>query len=163
MGVYLLIDYWKRETNDDNKPVNMAMKRAKQVDCDLRLIIPNKHLREEENTHDWLMEFGDLILVAVIYKFADQMKYTLKNKEDFSARDVIVEGTVFFAAFFCIWLELVMEFVRFKNMPGPIDDVVRFLYLLGLVMMATQCANGQFLMTNQRGFLGSFSFSLSSI
>jgi len=161
--VYLVIDYWKRETNDNNEPVNMAEKRAEQAGVDPKLIIPSKHFREEENTRDWLMEFGDLILVAVIYKFADQMKYTLKNYNIFNSRTVIIESTVFFAAFFCIWLELVTEFVRFKNMPGPIDDVVRFLYLLGLVMMATQCGSGQYLMTNRTGFLVSFVCSLSSI
>lgn len=161
--VYLLIDFWKKEKNENGEPVNMAMKRAKHVGCDLERIIPNKHFREEENTRDWLMEFGDLILVAVIYKFADQMKYTLNKGQVFHPGVVIYESTVFFAAFFCIWLELVTEFVRFKNMPGPIDDVVRFLYLLGLVMMATQCRGEQYLMTNKIGFLVSFVASLSSI
>jgi len=56
-----------------------------------------------------------------------------------------------------------MEFVRFKNMPGPIDDFVRFLYLFFLAMMAIQIHPKKYLMYNIMGFLGSFSGSLFTL
>merc|ERR1719382_224144 len=55
------------------------------------------------------------------------------------------------------------EFVRFRNMPGIIDDVVRFFYLFGIVLMAIQMENNQYLTNNSKGFLTAFDISLSAI
>jgi len=48
-------------------------------------------------------------------------------------------------------------------MPGPIDDIVRFLYLFFLAMMAIQIQPKKYLMYNIMGFLGSFSGSLFTL
>merc|ERR1712060_914654 len=93
----------------------------------------------------------------------DQMKYTLKNYHEFETLWVVIESTLFFTAFFCIWLELMAEFVRFRNMPGIIDDVVRFFYLFGIVLMAIQMENNQYLTNNFVGFLTAFDWSLFTI
>jgi len=154
---YLLVDWWNNKS---------GASRVKDVYGDLDCH-PNEHSRSarEENSskRDWLMEFVDLIFVGVIWKFADQMKFTLKNYDRFDTLWVVLESTLFFSAFFCIWLELMTEFVRFRNMPGIIDDVVRFCYLFGIVMMAIQMENNQYLTNNFVGFLFAFDCSLSAI
>jgi len=124
---------------------------------------PNEHIRHESSTRNWLMEFAELIFVGMIYKFADQIKYTLKYDDDYSSHVVIIESCVFFAVFFSIWMELVAEFARFKNMPGPVDDFARFVYLLGIVLMAVQCENNQYLSDNMNGFMSSYVISLCPI
>jgi low temperature requirement protein LtrA len=91
------------------------------------------------------------------------MKYTLKNDDDFSWYVVLGECVLFFLAFFCLWLELVVEFVRFQNMPGPFDDMMRFIFLFGIVLMATNCEQRQYLSANIKGFTFFFLVSLSSI
>jgi len=151
---YLLADFFKSQGN--------GLQRVKEIGS-VKDYHPNEHFREEENTRDWLMEFGDLILVGVIYKFADQMKFTLKNSDQFSSYTVLGECFLFFLAFFCLWLELVVEFVRFKNMPGPFDDLMRFIFLFGIALMATQCEQRQYLSANIKGFMFWFAVSLSSI
>jgi len=154
---YLLVDWWNNKS---------GASRVKDLYGDLDCH-PNEHSRSarEENSskRDWLMEFVDLIFVGVIWKFADQMKYTLKNYKQFETLWVVLESTLFFTAFFCIWLELMTEFVRFRNMPGIIDDVVRFFYLFGIVLMAIQMENNQYLTNNFSGFLTSFDISLFAI
>jgi len=154
---YLLVDWWNNKS---------GATRVKDLYGDLDCH-PNEHSRSarEENSskRDWLMEFVDLIFVGVIWKFADQMKYTLKNYDQFETLWVVLESTLFFTAFFCIWLELMTEFVRFRNMPGIIDDVVRFFYLFGIVLMAIQMEKNQYLTNNFFGFLTAFCCSLSAI
>lgn len=152
---YLLVDWWKKRT---------GASRVKELHGDIDYH-PNEHTRNssQENTRDWLMEFADLIFVGVIWKFADQMKYTMKLYTEFDVLWVVLESTVFFSAFFCIWLELVSEFVRFQNMPGFLDDLARYVYLCGVLLMAIQMEPNQYLMANIRGFLASFVISLTSI
>merc|ERR1719320_834786 len=150
---FLFVDWWTNKTGPE---------RVKELYGDTNCH-PNEHTRSEVNTRDWLMEFADLIFVGVIYKFADQMKFTMKNYEQFETPWVILESTLFFAAFFCVWLELMTEFVRFQNMPGVLDDVVRFFYLFGIVLMAIQMENNQYLTNNFSGFLLAFDCSLSAI
>jgi low temperature requirement protein LtrA len=151
----LLVDFWKRDHQRAFARVRKMIGNGNEV------LHPNLHIRDEENTRDWLMEFADLIFVGVIYKFADQMKYTLND--DFQNDWVIIESTVFFFAFFSLWLELVSEFVRFQNMPGAADDFIRFLYLLGICLMAIQIRPDQYLMSQINGFMLSFLISLVAI
>jgi len=60
-------------------------------------------------------------------------------------------------------LELIIEFVRFQNMPGVLDDLARFCYLCGVILMAIQMEYDQYLMENMVGFLLSFVISLLSV
>jgi len=149
----LLADLWNRD-------YNKAFSRITQMSGDEDLH-PNEHIREEENTRDWLMEFGDLIFVGVIFKFADNMKYTWND--NFSRFWVMFESTLFFFAFFSLWLELVSEFVRFQNMPGVWDDVFRCIFLYGICLMAIQIRKDQYLMSCINGFNSSFLISVFAI
>lgn len=45
-------------------------------------------------------------------------------------------------------------------MPGAIDDIARFLYLAGIILMAIQCRKNQYLSQNINGFLLSFLITL---
>jgi len=121
---------------------------------------PNEHVRHEDTLRDWLMEFTDLIFVAIIYKFADQMKNGIKY--EFNILWVFIESFTFFGCFFTLWLELVCEFVRFGNMPGIADDWLRFIYLCGLVGMAAQMDDEEYLTYNRRGFIIFFTLSLAA-
>jgi len=76
---------------------------------------------------------------------------------------VMVESTLFFFAFFALWLELVSEFVRFQNMPGPLDDLCRCIFLLGICLMAIQIRKEQYLTSHINGFNISFLISVFAI
>ena len=70
---------------------------------------------ESTSEFGWFGEFTDLIFVAVIIKFADQMKYkqvttnladdALVESDSDTAR-VYLEAALYFGAFFVTWLEL---------------------------------------------------------
>jgi len=146
----LLADFWKKGSN-------RAFLRITQMSGGEDLH-PNEHIRDEENTRDWLMEFADLIFVGVIFKIADNMKYTWND--EFLLEWVMFESTLFFFAFFSLWLEMVSEFVRFQNMPGALDDLIRFIFLLGICLMAIQIRKDQYPMSCINGFNVSFLISV---
>jgi len=122
--------------------------------------------------HGMFGEFTDLIYVAVVIKFADQMKY--KQSTPFQADGDLVdsaddrfriyfEAAVFFMCFFYTWLELTHCLIRFKNMPGIFDDVMFFCYLSGVVGMAVNLNHLEFLTERRLAFCAWFAFSLASL
>jgi len=122
--------------------------------------------------HGMFGEFTDLIYVAVVIKFADQMKY--KQSTLFQADDDLVdsaddrfriyfEAAVFFMCFFYTWLELTHCLIRFKNMPGIFDDVMFFCYLSGVVGMAVNLNHLEFLTERRLAFCSWFAFALGSL
>lgn len=118
---------------------------------------------EEDMNKDWLGEFTDLIFVAIIIKFADQIKYMTKYKalNDTDKARIIAESMLYFYGFFVVWLEMTTEFIRFKNMPGIIDDVLRFTYLIGILVMSVQVVKDRFMIKQMRGYLAGFLVCLS--
>merc|ERR1719454_2092343 len=48
------------------------------------------------------------------------------------------------------------EFIRFKNMPGVFDDLLRFIYLLGIVTMSVQVEMTNYMVTNAKGYMAGF-------
>merc|ERR1719436_197687 len=120
--------------------------------------------REHDASKDWLGEFSDLIFVAVIVKFADQIKYTTKDVDGigFDKGRVILESALFFYGFYVVWLEMTVEFIRFRNMPGIVDDILRFSYLLGIVTMAVQIDAKQYMTVNIQGYLGGYLLCLGT-
>jgi len=120
--------------------------------------------REHDASKDWLGEFSDLIFVAVIVKFADQIKYTTKDVDGigFDKGRVILESALFFYGFYVVWLEMTVEFIRFRNMPGIVDDILRFSYLLGIVTMAVQIDEKQYMTVNIDGYLAGYLLCLGT-
>jgi len=119
--------------------------------------------------HGWFGEFTDLIYVAIIIKFADQMKYkqtTMQQADDELVEDsharlrIYVEGAILFGAFFVTWLELTHCLIRFRNMPGIFDDIMYFFYLVGVVFMAIQMNHLEYLLQRRMAFCLWYSFSL---
>merc|ERR1711971_1287721 len=80
-----------------------------------------EHEHEHEHQHQWFGEFVDLVFVAVIINFADQLKYMtlgecvpLDNGLDLECMMVLVlEAALFFLAFFMVWYELSVTLIRF--------------------------------------------------
>jgi len=122
--------------------------------------------------HGMFGEFTDLIYVAIVIKFADQMKY--KQFTPYQADDELVEdndarfriyfeAAVFFMCFFYTWLELTHCLLRFKNMPGIFDDIMLFFYLSGVVGMAVNLNHLEYLTERRMAFCMWFSFSMASL
>jgi len=74
----------------------------------------------------------------------------------------VTESTVYSLVFFGLWMELITEFVRFQNLPGAFDDVMRFFFLLGVVLMAIHLEPNQYLSHNQQNFLLALVLSITA-
>merc|ERR1719361_1706491 len=119
------------------------------------------HEHEHEHQHSWFGEFVDLVFVAVIINFADQLKYeTLgecvpeNNGLDLECMLVLVlEAALFFLAFFMVWYELSVTLIRFTAIDGILDDLLKFAYLAGIVTMALQLSSDDLLNKNIGGFM----------
>lgn len=124
--------------------------------------------KESGADHGLFGEFTDLLYVAVVIKFADQMKYkqTSMNLADENLVEsdeehfrIYMEAIVYFMCFFLTWLELTHCLLRFKNMPGIFDDVMYFFYLCGVVGMAININHLEYLTDRSEAFCLWFAFS----
>jgi len=127
------------------------------------------HSAEEGQDHGWFGEFTDLLFVAVIIKFADQIKYkqsTMYQRDDdlvlsdWEHARIYLDAAVIFGAFFTLWLELQHCLIRFKNMPGIFDDLMYFFFLCGVIGMAIQMNRLEYLLERRLAFCIWFAFSL---
>eukprot|EP01083_Nonionella_stella_P090123 251799_1 len=118
---------------------------------------------DEEHRHQWLSEFADLVFVAIIINFADQIKNMAIN-ECVSSDDnsilfdacltrLLGEAAVFFSCFFTIWYELSVTLIRFSSCDSVADDCLKFVYLGGIVTMTLQMSKDEFLSCNISGFM----------
>eukprot|EP01084_Bolivina_argentea_P086071 155580_1 len=124
-----------------------------------------EHEENEEHRHQWFSEFADLVFVAIIINFADQIKNISINKcvsaGDLSENYIelnclsilFVEAGIFFLSFFMVWYELSVTLIRFTDIPGVFDDILKFLYLGGIVTMTLQMSSEEFLSYNISGFI----------
>jgi len=124
---------------------------------------------EAGQDHGFFGEFTDLIFVAIIIKFADQMKYkqSSMNQEDdeliitdWEHARIYLEAALYFVAFFVCWLELTHLLIRFRNMPGIFDDVCHFFYLFGVVAMGIQMNHLEYLLLRRKAFCCWFAFCM---
>lgn len=127
---------------------------------------------ESTSEFGWFGEFTDLIFVAVIIKFADQMKYKQVTtnlsddalvETDSDVARVFLEAALYFGAFFVTWLELQHILLRFKNMPGIFDDLMHFFYLSGIIGMAIQMNRYEYLMERREAFCIWFAFCMACL
>jgi len=152
---YLPWDVITCSTESGHERVSQSIAQGKtQKIIELKDEIGKEGHEEEDANKDWLGEFTDLIFVAIIIKFADQIKYMTKTREEDDLRTrIILESMLYFYGFFVVWLEMTTEFIRFRNMPGIIDDVMRFTYMLGIITMSVQIEQKKFMIENSSGYL----------
>jgi len=120
------------------------------------------HEETHEHRHQWFSEFADLVFVAIIINFADQIKnisvnmcvhHSTANFIELDCLTVLVmEAALFFLGFFTVWYELSVTIIRFSEIEGIFDDVLKFMYLGGIVTMTLQMDKYAFLSDNIGGF-----------
>ena len=79
-------------------------------------------------------------------------EYYGADKDAFYIR-ILGETSLFFFAFFTVWLELVQGNTRFCNLKGALDDILYVTYLIGIIVMALQMDEDHFLMENKNAFI----------
>merc|ERR1719334_1941433 len=103
-----------------------------------------EHEEDAEHRHQWFSEFSDLVFVAIIINFADNIKNMTVNyavDPDTNAivlstlMALILEASLFFLAFFTVWYELSVTLIRFSEIDGILDDILKWAYLAGIVTM----------------------------
>jgi len=117
-----------------------------------------------DHSHGWFGEFCDIVLAAIVIKFAHYVHHGLVEDTEFeNFPQLFGESIVGYFGFWILWLELTTTICRVRNIDGNVDDLFYFLILLGNVIMGLTLNGHGFMFDDADGYCFGMLVALSSL